>query len=276
MKNITSFFVIGIAFHTLVTAQIAVSVGAGLGGSLIPPQEAYNYTDYVKYTSYQEAIRGFDAAFGTGMSTGLRFHYSLSQHVRIDMDASYYTGLTREEALDISANYQKSSIIKSPRLRLNPGINLSLGNKTFSPYTRLGVVIPTLFRMKYISSQLVNNVVEDIEIGIQGQMSLGYSAGVGFSYRMGSRFKLFYEISYLYRNAAIKKSMVRTFLRDSIDIISEFDSYQVETVYKNYLSIESNTPMNPDFDHSQPLHAKALKRDASTLTLNFGIVVNLN
>lgn len=276
MKKLASFFVIGIAFHTCVNAQLAVSVGAGLGGSLIPPQEAYNYTDYRTYTSYQEAIRAFDAAFGTGMNTGLRFHYSLSQHVRIDLDASYFTGLTRVEASDLSTNFYKSSVINSPRLRLNPGINLSLGNKTFAPYARLGVVIPTLFRIKYSSSQLVNNLVEDIEIGIQGQMSLGYSAGVGFSYRLGTRFKLFYEVSYLYRNASIKKSTVRSYMRDSIDVLPDLDPYQVETSYKNYLSLESNTPDNPEFDQTQPLHAKALKRDASTLTLNFGIVVNLN
>jgi hypothetical protein len=192
------------------------------------------------------------------------------------MDVSYYTGLAREEALDSITNYHKSTVVKSPRLRLNPGINVSLGNRTFSPYARVGVVIPTLFRIKYNSTQWINEKEEDIEIGIQGQMSLGYSAGLGFTYRLGARFKLFYEVSYLYRNAAIKKSTLRSFLRDSVDVLPDYDTYQVETVYKNFLSIDSNIPFNPGFDENKPLHARALKRDASTLSLNFGIVVNLN
>lgn len=277
MRGICFLWILGITSISIpLQAQLSISVSAGVGGTVLQPIQGAAEQALVSYSIVKDAGQLFESAFGTGVNTKVRLAYMVSRHISFDLDASFFSGLTRIYSRNEVYDQYSENVVKSPRIGLNPGVVLSTGWRIFSPYVRVGVLIPGFQRFRATKTQHVDEDVWRRDIELIGQTSFGWNGGIGMSYKLNKRVKMFYEFEFMSQHTSIRKASLLSFIYNGDDVAPELKTYQKEVRYRKQLDEHSNRPFRPGFDPDQSLDAKAFKRSTSSITANLGIVLNLN
>ena len=257
-------------------SQVSLTIGAGIGGGVVEakPIPPTHYFD--EFVSANSALAGFEQSVGSNLQTRIRLAYDWSDYVKFDLDVAYYNGFLRGSTFDSTGETFSSFSVKSSRLQFTPGVVLSLGNRRFSPFLRLGAALPTRYDITYEATELRNNGQQRQQVSLRALMSLGLSSSLGLTYRISSRLRIFYEASYLYQSAALRGATLQAYQVDGQDRLATLAAYQSEAVFSNRLEPGRNHPDSPDFDQDLPLELEALNQDASLLSLNLGLVFSFN
>ena len=276
MRGIYSICVFGIFCISLpIQAQLSVSVSAGIGGVVLQPVTDVAEQSLVSYTVAKDVGQIFETAYGTGITSRIRVNYAISRFLGIDLDASLFSGFSRFNTQNVANNQLTENVVKSPRLGLNPGVTVSTGWKIFAPYLRMGFLIPGRQKIRATKVQQVNEDVWTRDISLVSRTSFGWNGGIGMSYKVSRRIKMFYEFEYLSQKTAVRKASLTRFTYNEVDVLPDLKTFQKEIVYKNNLSPDANRPLRPGFDQDEPTESKAFKRSTSSITANFGIILNL-
>lgn len=252
-------------------AQISISVGAGVGGSLAEPQPVQPDLRMDEYVSLLPALRAFEASLGSGVQTRLRVAYDHSPYLKFDLDIAYFAGFARSSSFDSVGMLEGQTAVSYPRLQLTPGILLSLGDRRFTPFLRLGMILPQRYRIDYQAVELRQAGWVGQSIELEARTSIGSQVSLGLSYRLGAHVRLFYEAAYLYQQARPTQSRLQAYQIDGEDKLSHLQAYQVEGRYPRRYDHPLNHPDNPDFDPARPLEIPGYTLDASLLTMNLGL-----
>ncbi|MEM7370805.1 MAG: outer membrane beta-barrel protein [Bacteroidota bacterium] len=277
MRGICLLWIIGISSISIpLQAQLSISVSAGVGGTVLQPVQGAAEQAMVSYSVVKDAGQIFESAFGTGINTRLRLAYTFSRHLSVDLDASFFSGLSRIYARNQVYDQYSENIVKSPRLGLNPAVALSTGWRIFAPYVRVGILIPGFQKIRATKIQQVEDNEWRRDIRLVGQTSFGWNGGLGMSYKLNKRVKMFYEFEFISQHTSIRKASLVSFFYNDEDIMPELETYQKEVRYRKHLDEHSNRPLRSGFDPDKSLDAKVYKRSTSSITANLGIILNLN
>ncbi|MEM9987662.1 MAG: hypothetical protein AAF804_21435, partial [Bacteroidota bacterium] len=191
---------------SLMMSQFSLSVGAGIGGGLTEPRPLEPRFQLDEYTSTQVATRAFRESLGFGLQTRARLAYHFNHYFKVDLDLAYISGFTQRSSLDSAGQLDFLSSVKAQRLQVSPGLVVCLGEKRFSPFLRLGVVLPYRYRINYESHELKNAGMLSQTLQARASASWGINPSLGLSYRISHRVRIFYEVAYLYQRAFLRQS----------------------------------------------------------------------
>lgn len=256
-------------------AQISIMVGTGVGSSLQPAAPIEPNLRMDEYVSVNSAFDAFEGSLGTGIQSRVRVAYDYSPYIKADIDVAYFAGFSSSSMFDSMGVMTSSTSIKSPRLQLTPGITISMGERRFSPFLRVGTIIPSRYRISYHSTTPRANGQLTQMINLKATTTLGGQGSLGISYRIDPRIRFFYEVSYIHQKARPLYSQVEAYDINGEGQLHTLSTYQMETIYREGGEFLMNHPDNPDFDPSMPLEIATPTRDAKLLTMNLGVIFSI-
>ncbi|MEM7657217.1 MAG: hypothetical protein AAF399_13870 [Bacteroidota bacterium] len=263
-------------FPTVLLGQLSLSVSAGLAGEVGEPAPTLPSREPGPYTVAKDAANAFDEAFGAGVNTHLRLNYAFSRHLAADLDLSIFSSLSQSRKTELNGEVEMKTQLNSPRLLVNPGISLSTGWRVFAPYLRLGVLLPG-----YQPIRIQREIRSDTDlwvrdVRINSQTTFGVSGSLGFTYQVGDRIRLFYEMELRNHSARLKKAEVLTYQHNEMELLPELIPYQRQAEFFRELPVDANQASSPNFDPNRPEQLRTRDKSLRQMTSNLGIIIRLN
>ena len=232
-------------------------------------------------------------SFGEGFRTAITAGYRFNARLGVEMGINYYSSKDKTMAQTISdvpyipitattGIYNFKSVGQISALDLSPALVLFLGeHKGFEPYTKVGVLVPihgdleiTTDAVAPVSGTMasVHNVDK-----VKPNPTLGFSAVVGTSYKLGKNISAFAEVEY--RNFTVhgKTKETTEFTVNGADALSTRTKSQIHTNYVDKLTTTSNNAAtNPNgVDTTNPLNELSSYVGISGLGLTLGLKYSL-
>ena len=276
--RLSNALLLSLAFQApgVLVAQFSLSVGAGIGGGLTEPRPVEPRFQLDEYTSTQVATRAFQESLDLGLQTRARLAYHFNHFIKADLDLAFISGFTQSSSLDSAGQLDFLSSVKAQRLQISPGVVISLGERRFSPFLRLGIVMPYRYRINYESHELKNAGMLAQTLQARATASLGINPSIGLSYRISHRVRIFYEVAYLYQQAFLRQAELLEYQINGQDSLTSLAPYQRENLFVKEGLTPVNHPENADFDLDRPLETHTQKVDLNLLTINLGLVFSFN
>ena len=194
-------------------------------------------------------------SFGEGFRSGLTAGYRFSTRLGVEMGINYYSSADK-----LMVETQNRLVATAPtnifvsgdavgKIRawdLSPALVLFLGEtKGFEPYTKVGVIIPihgdltieTNREYSTAAGVMAKTYSEDV---VKPNPTLGFSAAIGSSYKLGKKIALFAEIEY--RNFTVHGDTKETtvFTENGVDKLHTPSTFRQDASYSaihtNYVS----------------------------------------
>lgn len=241
----------------------------------------------------EESVTG---SFGEGFRTGITAGYRFNTRLGVELGVNYYTSndktmaQTRSDVPITPAGvYSFKSVGQITAYDLAPALVLFLGeHKGFEPYTKVGVLVPI-----HGDLEITTDAYAPIAFGPTGapaafgnvrsvdkvkpNPTLGFTAALGTSYRLGKNISIFAELEY--RNFTVhgKTKETTEFTVNGNDALATRTTAQIHTNYGNSLTTTSNNTLtNPTgFDKTKPTDELSSYVGISGLGLTFGFKYSL-
>lgn len=232
-------------------------------------------------TSYSQAFSLNSASFATGMKAALGFGYMFSEHVGLQLDASFslsniaYTYADRNVAFynstgnKLMGDLTTTQTANSPFF-LMPSLVLQSGGEKFNLYSRMGIALP--ISSKISLSQDINippssgSPLHDIYTwDITSSFSLGLTGALGVKYKINDRLSVWGEISMLSMSLYTKEMNLTGITSNGVRYSpSSYNGVQKITFSKT-ATIDTNYDSSPAY--AQPF---------SNIGINFGVCFSLS
>ena len=232
-------------------------------------------------------------SFGEGFRTAITAGYRFNARLGVEMGINYYSSKDKTMAQTISdvpyipitattGIYNFKSVGQISALDLSPALVLFLGeHKGFEPYTKVGVLVPihgdleiTTDAVAPVSGTMasVHNVDK-----VKPNPTLGFSAVVGTSYKLGKNISAFAELEY--RNFTVhgKTKETTEFKVNGNDALATRTKAQIHTNYVDKLTTSSNNKLtNPNgLDSTKAMDELSSYVGISGLGLTLGLKYSL-
>ncbi|PBJ11322.1 outer membrane beta-barrel protein [Flavobacterium sp. ACN6] len=242
----------------------------------------------------EESVTG---SFGQGFRTGITAGYRFSVRLGVELGINYYTSHDKTMAETISdvpyipasGTYNFKSVGQITAFDLAPAIVMFLGESHgFEPYTKVGVLVPVHGDLE-ITTDAVAPVGVNPSTGapVFGQVhsvdkvkpnpTLGFTAGLGTSYKLGKHISAFAELEY--RNFTVhgKTKETTEFTVNGNDALATRTTAQIHTNYRDGLNVNSNNATtNPNgVDATKPMDELSSYVGISGLGLTLGLKYSL-
>lgn len=238
--------------------QTAATEFPTVGGNL-PLSKVYQGGKLVS----EESVTG---SFGEGFRTGLTAGYRFNKRVGVEMGVNYYSSKDKTMAqtksdLPITPEgvYSFKSVGQITAFDLAPSLVLFLGeHKGFEPYTKVGILVPIHGDLEITSDAYAPIAfsatgvptafgnVHSVDV-VKPNPTIGFSAVMGTSYKIGKNLSLFAELEY--RNFTVhgKTKETTEFTVNGADALATRTKAQIHTNYRDRLDVNSNNPLfNPN------------------------------
>jgi len=242
----------------------------------------------------EESVTG---SFGEGFRTGITAGYRFNARLGFEMGINYYSSKDKTMAQTISdvpfiptgSVYNFKSVGQITAFDLAPSLVLFLGeHKGFEPYTKVGVLVPVHGDLEITTDAVapvgvnpstgapVFGAVHSVDV-VKPNPTLGFSAVVGTSYKLGKNISAFAELEY--RNFTVhgKTKETTEFTVNGADALSTRTKSQIHTNYVDKLTTTSNNiATNPNgVDTTKPLNELSSYVGISGLGLTLGLKYSL-
>jgi hypothetical protein len=261
---------------TTVSAQISLTLGLGLGGNVSEPKWQEPSYPFDEYASARVASIGFLESLNPGPQTRLRLGYAISSFLRVDLEMTYLIGLPQTSQLSQAGQTQTWSEVRSTRMQFTPGLSFSLGERRFSPYLRVGALLPARYQSKLALLEIRSQGEVYQHLTIEARMLPGWTASLGMAYRLNRWLRVFYELEYLAQSALLEQSTLLQYEVEGSDALSELAPFQVKGTFQERWRAPLNQPQQNSFDPQAPLELETRRENLQVLGLNFGIVLAFN
>lgn len=209
----------------------------------------------------EESITG---SFGQGFRTGVTAGYRFNARLGVEMGINYYSSNEKTMAQTVSdlpitptGVYSFKSVGQITAFDLAPSLVLFLGeHKGFEPYTKVGILVPIHGDLEITSDAYAPIINNDAIVGfanvhsvdvVKPNPTIGFSAAMGTSYKIGKNISLFAELEY--RNFTVhgKTKETTEFTVNGTDALATRTKAQIHTNYRERLDVNSNNPLfNPN------------------------------
>lgn len=261
------------ASPTLGQGQFSLAFGAGMSGNVHEPNpQEYSYP-FDEYASAQVAASGFLESLSPGLQTRMRLGYAVSAYLKVDLDVIYVMGLARTSEQFQNGQALTQTRVRSARMQLIPGICLSMGERRFSPYLRLGAALPFRYHIQLDLLEWRSQGEVYQELDIEARVLPGWTGSVGMAYRLAEWIRIFYELEYLSQQAMLEQSLLTRYEIEGQDELNSLAPFQVEGNFQEGWRSPPNQPQTTEFDPQAPLELETTKGIIQAVGLNFGIVI---
>ena len=209
----------------------------------------------------EESVTG---SFGQGFRTSLTAGYRFNARLGVEMGINYYSSNEKTMAQTVSdlpitptGVYSFKSVGQITAFDLAPSLVLFLGeHKGFEPYTKVGILVPIHGDLEITSDAYAPIIKNDAIVGfanvhsvdvVKPNPTIGFSAAMGTSYKIGKNISLFAELEY--RNFTVhgKTKETTEFTLNGTDALATRTKAQIHTNYRERLDVNSNNPLfNPN------------------------------
>ena len=209
----------------------------------------------------EESVTG---SFGQGFRTSLTAGYRFNARLGVEMGINYYSSNEKTMAQTVSdlpitptGVYSFKSVGQITAFDLAPSLVLFLGeHKGFEPYTKVGILVPIHGDLEITSDAYAPTINNDAIVGfanvhsvdvVKPNPTIGFSAAMGTSYKIGKNISLFAELEY--RNFTVhgKTKETTEFTVNGTDALATRTKAQIHTNYRERLDVNSNNPLfNPN------------------------------
>ncbi len=209
----------------------------------------------------EESVTG---SFGQGFRTSLTAGYRFNARLGVEMGINYYSSNEKTMAQTVSdlpitptGVYSFKSVGQITAFDLAPSLVLFLGeHKGFEPYTKVGILVPIHGDLEITSDAYAPIINNDAIVGfanvhsvdvVKPNPTIGFSAAMGTSYKIGKNISLFAELEY--RNFTVhgKTKETTEFTVNGTDALATRTKAQIHTNYRERLDVNSNNPLfNPN------------------------------
>lgn len=257
----------------LLCGQVAVSVGIGIGGTVKQPSSPpvrYPFDEFVSAASAQE---GFFASIGSVAQLRGRLIYRLSPHVEVDLDMGYLAGLPSFRQIVENDEITFASQVKSVRVQLTPGVVLSLGERRFSPFIRLGAMLPSRNEITYQRTEVRNTGSVFQGLRLSAKALPGWTLALGMRYRLSKWIKLYASFEYVSQHVQLYKSELVTYEIDGQPALQDLETYQIQGVFKEVWREPLNQPLRATFDPDGPIQVQSPSQPLYVFNTNLGLII---
>ena len=211
----------------------------------------------------EESVTG---SFGQGFRTSLTAGYRFNARLGVEMGINYYSSNEKTMAQTVSdlpitptGVYSFKSVGQITAFDLAPSLVLFLGeHKGFEPYTKVGILVPIHGDLEITSDAYAPIAfsstgvptafgnVHSVDV-VKPNPTIGFSAAMGTSYKIGKNISLFAELEY--RNFTVhgKTKETTEFTVNGTDALATRTKAQIHTNYRERLDVNSNNPLfNPN------------------------------
>ncbi len=292
MKKIVPFLIAASLLSGQAMAQ-GFYFNAGLGYAMpFAGQTTYNtptpyngntngYSGTSVNTSYKQAFSLNSASFATGTKMGLGIGYMLSEHVGLQLDASFSLSNVAYIYADKNVAFYNSTGNKlmgdltttqtanSPFF-LMPSLLIQSGGDKVNLYTRMGVALPV--SSKVILTQDLNIPVSSgspehdiFTWDVKSSFSLGLTAAAGVKYKVNDRLSIWGEVSMLSMSLYTKEMNLTGITANGVRYSPSAYSGVKTITFSKTATVDTNFNTSPAY--AQPF---------SNVGVNFGLSFSLS
>ncbi len=292
MKKIVPFLIAATLLSGQAMAQ-GFYFNAGLGYAMpFAGQTTYNtptpyngntngYSGTSKNTSYSQAFSLNSASFATGMKGGLGIGYLFSEHVGLQLDASFslsniaYTyadknvGFYNANGTKLMGDLTTTQTANSPFF-LMPSLLIQSGGEKLNLYTRMGVALPISSRITLsqdlnipVSSGSPEHDIYTWEI--KSSFSLGLTGALGVKYKINDRLSAWGELSMLSMSLYTKEMNLTGITANGVRYSPSAYSGVKTITFSKTTTVDTNFNTSPAY--AQPF---------SNVGINFGVSFSLS
>lgn len=209
----------------------------------------------------EESVTG---SFGQGFRASGTVGYRFNARLGVEMGINYYSSTDKTMAQTVSdlpitpsGAYSFKSVGQITAFDLAPALVLFLGeHKGFEPYTKVGILLPVHGDLEITTDAYAPIIKNDAVVGfgnvhmvdvVKPNPTIGFSAVMGTSYKIGKKLSVFGEIEY--RNFTVhgKTKETTEFTVNGVDALATRTKAQIHTNYVSKLDSSSNNPLfNPN------------------------------
>lgn len=156
-------------------------------------------------------------------------------------------------------------------LRFIPALRISLGEGSFRPYAKLGLVIGLTtkfgFTYDYQYTNTSGNVrLSEQEIEYTGGISIGAAGAIGANYYITDNIGIFAEVGVIAQEHAPKKSELVKYTDDGVDQLDTYTTSMKETEF-----VDEYTVTSPNASQDSPNKSLKQYHPFSSIGLNIGV-----
>ncbi|WP_431243765.1 outer membrane beta-barrel protein [Flavobacterium sp. P21] len=238
--------------------------------------------------------KSITGSFGQGFRTGITAGYRFSTRLGVELGANYYSSNTKTmaqtttDAIFVSGGkpvYNFKSVGEITAFDIAPALVMFLGEAHgFEPYTKVGVLVPIHGDLEITTDAIApTGVANPATVAVHSvdkvkpNPTIGFSAAMGTSYKLGKHISAFAELEY--RNFTVhgKSKETTTFTQNGQDALPSRTTAQIHTNYRDGLDVNSNNALtNPNgVDQSKPMDELSSYVGISGLGLTLGVKYSL-
>jgi len=238
--------------------------------------------------------KSITGSFGQGFRTGITAGYRFSTRLGVELGANYYSSNTKTmaqtttDAIFVSGGkpvYNFKSVGEITAFDIAPALVMFLGEAHgFEPYTKVGVLVPIHGDLEITTDAIApTGVANPATVAVHSvdkvkpNPTIGFSAALGTSYKLGSHISAFAELEY--RNFTVhgKSKETTKFTQNGVDALAGRTTAQIHTNYRDGLDVNSNNAAtNPNgVDQTKPMDELSSYVGISGLGLTLGIKYSL-
>jgi len=211
--------------------------------------------------------KSITGSFGQGFRTGITAGYRFNTRLGVEVGVNYYTSndktmaqTTSDLPITPAGVYSFKSVGQITAFDVAPALVLFLGeHKGFEPYTKVGILVPIHGDLEITSdayAPIAFNPTTGAPVAfgnvhsvdkVKPNPTIGFSAVMGTSYKLGKHISVFGELEY--RNFTVhgKTKETTEFTVNGNDALATRTTAQRYTIYRDRLDVNSNNPLfNPN------------------------------
>lgn len=251
---------------------------AGLGYGFTSSGDMYGlfgipYDGTATYKNKGASLSSFTynkASFGRGINISIAGGYMFSKHVgfevglikRISSPTYTFNAIGWSLGSSGTGNSKITTVAKSS-LFLIPALLMETGTDPVNLYSRIGIVMPLNTKLKTEEADSYDSlgIVTDYTTEVTSYFSLGYTAAIGFSYKIDNRFSIWAELSQFSLTVYAQNEELKSYTQNGQNIpLSQFYNTTV------HFSSSNNGYSNDKATHAIPF---------SNTGINIGLKMNL-
>jgi len=242
----------------------------------------------------EESVTG---SFGQGFRTGITAGYRFSARLGVELGVNYYTSNDKKMAetrsdlpITPAGVYSFKSVGQISAFDVAPALVMFLGEAHgFEPYTKVGILVPIHGDLEITSdayAPIAFNPTTGAPVAfgdvhsvdkVKPNPTLGFTAALGTSYKLGKHISAFAELEY--RNFTVhgKTKETTEFTVNGKDALATRTTAQIHTNYQDGLNVNSNNALtNPNgVNKDKPMDELSSYVGISGLGLTLGLKYSL-
>ena len=236
-------------------------------------------------------------SFGQGFRTGITAGYRFSARLGVELGVNYYTSNDKKMAetrsdvpITPAGVYSFKSVGQISAFDVAPALVMFLGEAHgFEPYTKVGILVPIHGDLEITSdayAPIAFNPTTGAPVAfgdvhsvdkVKPNPTLGFTAALGTSYKLGKHISAFAELEY--RNFTVhgKTKETTEFTVNGKDALATRTTAQIHTNYQDGLDVNSNNALtNPNgVNKDKPMDELSSYVGISGLGLTLGLKYSL-